>query len=112
MIVNGNSVILRVKQTYTTVLTARSVPRQAIRKIMPTAKGSNAISELAFNSEVKQRSTSPHLPMFCGSATGTAIGKNTEGISNKTAGISLFLVQHINGNREKSTNMACLPTLQ
>jgi len=53
LLVKGNSVILRVKKTYTTVLTARSVPMQTIRKLMPTAKGSKAISETDVNSEVK-----------------------------------------------------------
>jgi len=59
----------------------------------------NATSEIAVYSEVKQRAHHLAPLCFCGPITGNATGKNPKGIVNKTAGISLFLIQHINGNR-------------
>jgi hypothetical protein len=63
---------------------------------MPIAKGSNAISKPAVYSEVKQRSASPrpHRPV-----SGNATGKNRKDFVKKKAGISLFLVQRIDGNK-------------
>jgi len=63
LLAKGNSVILKVRKTYSTVLTARSFPKQIIRKLMPTAKGSGAISEPALSSEVKPKGASPCLPV-------------------------------------------------
>jgi hypothetical protein len=61
---------------------------------MLTAKGSGTTSETVVYSEMKQRWASSRGPVI-----GNETDNNSERFVNKTTGISLDFVQHINGNR-------------
>jgi len=60
--------------------------------------GSHPSNRCLFRSKTKDRNTAPPY-VFCGAVSGNATGKTPNGFVKKTAGISLFHFQNINGNR-------------